>query len=214
VVVGGHGETVVGLLRPGFHSGTLPKLFAKLRRARRVGREGAALKRREALHHVEESVRRFVERDLAALLGGTRALGGARVHPGAIHLATNRVRVELLAGRDGHDAGSLWVELEERAGRLSAGVSRPGWLADLDADARRALGDALTGFFKRSGVERVHTPGRPDPSGTRFADVVVGWADWVAAWESERSGARPPGGPGWGPGVLPGREPAPARLPS
>ena len=31
LVVGGHGETVVGLLRPGFHSGTLPKLFGRLR---------------------------------------------------------------------------------------------------------------------------------------------------------------------------------------
>ncbi len=32
VVVGSHGESVRRLLRPGFHSGTLPKLFAKLRR--------------------------------------------------------------------------------------------------------------------------------------------------------------------------------------
>ena len=33
-MVGSHGETVLRLLRPGFHSGTLPKLYAKLRRAR------------------------------------------------------------------------------------------------------------------------------------------------------------------------------------
>ena len=46
VVVGSHGETVVRLLRPGFHSGTLPKQFARLRRARRAGREQAALKHR------------------------------------------------------------------------------------------------------------------------------------------------------------------------
>src|SRR5207245_259655 len=68
VVIGSHGETFGQLLRPAFHSGTLPKQFQRLRRARRSGRDRAALKRRESLHHVEEAVRRFVERDLLALL--------------------------------------------------------------------------------------------------------------------------------------------------
>ena len=41
-VIGHHGETMLRLLKPGFHSGTLPKLFAKLRRAeRRALRKGA-----------------------------------------------------------------------------------------------------------------------------------------------------------------------------
>ena len=35
VLVGDHGETMGSLLRPGIHSGTLPKLFAKLRKAER-----------------------------------------------------------------------------------------------------------------------------------------------------------------------------------
>ena len=39
VPLGPHGETMPRLLRPGFHSGTLPKRFAKLRRAeRRAGK--------------------------------------------------------------------------------------------------------------------------------------------------------------------------------
>src|SRR5262249_53063802 len=53
--VGSHGETVLRLLRPGLHSGTVPKLYAKLRWAR--GK--AERKREEDLHHVEESVRHF-----------------------------------------------------------------------------------------------------------------------------------------------------------
>ena len=40
VAVGQHGETVVGLLRPGFHSGTLPKQYAGLRRATRKAAVG------------------------------------------------------------------------------------------------------------------------------------------------------------------------------
>ncbi len=35
VVIGAHGETLRGLLEPGFHSGTIPRLFVRLRRAER-----------------------------------------------------------------------------------------------------------------------------------------------------------------------------------
>ena len=70
-VAGGHGETVPRLLRPGFHAGTLPKLYARLRRIK-----GAGLgKRHEQLHHVEEAVRRFVERNLLAVLAGSKTWG-------------------------------------------------------------------------------------------------------------------------------------------
>ncbi len=44
VVIGDHGETLVRMLRPGFHSGTLPKLFAKLRKSER-GRCATAARR-------------------------------------------------------------------------------------------------------------------------------------------------------------------------
>src|SRR5262249_35516146 len=35
--IGAHGETVRGLLQPGFHSGTVPRLYARLRPAGRRG---------------------------------------------------------------------------------------------------------------------------------------------------------------------------------
>jgi hypothetical protein len=226
VIVGSHGETVVGLLRPAFHSGTLPKSYAKLRRARRDGREKAALKRREALHHVEESVRRFIERDFAALLDQSRALGRASVRPGAIRLATNRIRVELLLGEQA--VPSLWLDLEERPDGLAAGVSKPGWLATLGPDPRRTLEDAVVGLFKMSGVEIVRPPGLPvevdraePPASDRFADVVVTWREWVAAWSGEGSGERSSPGLARGRSILPGpesrssstsREPRPASL--
>ena len=40
VKIGSHGETMIRLLRPGFHSGTVPKRYAKLRRAERHARAG------------------------------------------------------------------------------------------------------------------------------------------------------------------------------
>jgi hypothetical protein len=201
VVVGSHGETVVRFLRPGFHSGTLPKHFARLRRARRAGREQAVLKHRAALHHVEESGRKLVEREFAALLHESRSLGDWSIEPGSIHLATNRIRIELLAGD--RDRPSLWIDLEERSGILAAGVSQWGWLESLDAKERCSLADAVAGLYKISGVELLHTPGGPRsnleataivvgevraPLGAvNFADIVIPWRAWVAAWEGEAS---------------------------
>src|SRR5262249_47735586 len=68
VLVGSHGETVLRLLRPGFHSGTVPKIRRRLRRAERRGGGAPAHKQHEALHHVEEGVRHFVEREFIHLL--------------------------------------------------------------------------------------------------------------------------------------------------
>src|SRR5262249_39720655 len=72
VMVGRHGETVRQLLRPGFHSGTVPKLFAQLRKAEREAyRSGdwrPARTYRQGLHEVARSVQLFVERELVVLL--------------------------------------------------------------------------------------------------------------------------------------------------
>jgi hypothetical protein len=225
VAVGSHGETVVRLLRLGFHSGTLPKRFARLRRARRAVRERAVLKQREALHHVEESVRRLVEREFAVLLHESHSLGDWSIEPGSIHLATNRIRIELLAGE--RDRPSLWIDLEERSGVLAAGVSRPGWLEGLNRDQRRTLADAVAGFYKISGVERVHAPGDPLPgfsataatidgvrgsvSSVNFAEVMIAWRAWVEVWEGERSRKLEAGEPAWRAGVLPEAGASPIR---
>src|SRR5262249_31560907 len=63
VAIGHHGETMLRLLRPGFHSGTIPKQFAKLReslrRAERRGNWPSYRKQRRQLHALEASVRHF-----------------------------------------------------------------------------------------------------------------------------------------------------------
>ena len=207
VVVGSHGETMVGLLQPGFHSGTLPKLFAKLRAARREGNEKVALKRRDALHHVEEAVRRFVERDLVELLRESRSLGNANIEPGAIRLATNQVRVELLS--KGGDRPSLWVVLHEREGTLTAEISRPGWLDLLGAEERQTLSLALAGFFMMSGAQPVHAAGEPGmvsvAGDLESKPLVIPWVQWVAAWEREGGKVVEPEEVPWASGIV--REP-------
>jgi hypothetical protein len=168
-MVGSHGETLSQLLRPGFHSGTLPKIFAKLRRA-----DGpASRQQQEALHHVGDAVRRFVERGLLAVLEGSREWGAAvRLRVGAINLATNRIRIDLKS-RDAVEE-SLRLDFDELSGRLTAGVARPGWLVRLDPARRRVLADALTGFYHLAGVDLVREQIQAAlPPGAEY-DVVQG----------------------------------------
>src|SRR5258708_31508940 len=53
VSIGQHGETMVGFLKPGFHSGTIPKRFTKLRRAAWKADERGVAKHRHQLHQLD-----------------------------------------------------------------------------------------------------------------------------------------------------------------
>src|SRR5262249_27191540 len=154
-------ETMVRLLRPGIHSGTVPKQFARLRRAERRGLRtgdwGAAVKHRAALHHVEEAGRHLLERELVALLNGSRGWGGPPPGGGRrVRLATNRIAVELPCPELG-DAG-LCIDFELHDRSLTAGVARPGWLPHLSAEQRYVLRMGLAGLYKKAGVSAVWQP--------------------------------------------------------
>jgi hypothetical protein len=158
VPIGSHGETMVRLLRPGFHSGTIPRAFARLRRAgdQGLGLRGSRLehKQHETLRHIEYDLRHFVERDLVALLQSSRLLGKLPLAVGAVDLATNRVSLEL---RHRDHPGSKWtLTFTERAGWLVAGLGpAPFWVADLEPPAQTALANALAGLCKKAGVQLI-----------------------------------------------------------
>jgi hypothetical protein len=178
-VVGSHGETVVRLLRPGLHSGTVPKLYARLRHAWGP----AAHKQHEALHHVEASLRHFVERDLLAVLAGSKRWGGMALEA-AIHLGTNRIRCELRwASLEGD---KVCLDFEEHADRLLARLPpERGWLPRLSPVQSAAFYDALVGFCKLAGAE------------LKSAEMPIAWSDWVLTWErdqeSDKQAALSPG---------------------
>jgi hypothetical protein len=173
-VVGSHGETVPRLLRPGFHSGTLPKLYAKLRRA-----AGRSLRKQEdALHHVAEAVRHFAERTLLATLAGSRRWGlGEALHVASVRCGVNRIRVELACAPLPGEA--LLVDLEEHAGWLVAGIARRGWQTALSAEQAEAWTAALAGFYKFAGAdlvrEQVAALLPPDATFTVTAAGLVVW---------------------------------------
>ncbi len=158
VAVGSHGETIVRLLRPGLHSGTLPKLFAKLRRTERRLVElpnlaPTARRLRAALHHVKDDVRHFLTRDFLALLEGSPFWREAPLHLGRITLGPNRITTELCCPSQG--SKPLVISFEEHSGWLLAGVNRADWLARVSAEQRQVLTTALAGLYAMAGVDIV-----------------------------------------------------------
>lgn len=162
-IAGSHGERVVHLVRPGFHSGTLPGLFARLRRA-----SGRKERRGEiGLHHVEDDVRRFVRRGLLAPLRVSNNWPvEAAVEVGHIHPGIGSLRIELCAGES---PTPLWLELANRDGWLTARLLQPGWAAGLTGPARVVFRAALLGFYKHAGVDLVMEQMQAAfPDGTRL----------------------------------------------
>jgi len=157
MVVGPKGETLPRLLRPGFNSGTVPKLYARLRQAERdayqTGNWSAVRSTRAALDEVARTVRLFLVRDFVGLLSQDFHWKGQGLGVGKVHLATNRIRVELHHPR--HADAPAVLEFENRCGWLVAGFASVGWLEQLPADLLPPLHNALITLYKLAGVDLV-----------------------------------------------------------
>jgi hypothetical protein len=156
-VLGQHGETMRRLLQPGFHSGTIPKLFAKLRHAEQTALETGNFTPvrawRAALEEVEDAVRLFVTREFLVLLEQEEAWKKQPLRVGRIRLATNQVRVELL--HDGFPEQPVWLEFEDNGTSLTAGLMPAPWLRGLAVPEQRALRSSLTVLFQLAGADEV-----------------------------------------------------------
>ncbi|MGD0516645.1 MAG: hypothetical protein ABSA26_03850 [Thermoguttaceae bacterium] len=157
VVIGKHGETMLRLLKPGFHSGTLPKLFAKLRRAERKARSGGnwrpVRKYLHALDRFELAIRRYIEREFLALLAESKCQDASAIKAREIRLATNRVQI--LFARDSSANHDLCVALEVHRGWLVGDAVKAGWTDRLPERQRQAIISAILGLYKTAGLELV-----------------------------------------------------------
>jgi hypothetical protein len=176
--VGQHGETVGTLMKLGFHSGTLPKLYTKLRRAARreeglsfteARAEGAVGRYREALHEVEQGVRRFVTRELGGLLTTVRRWRFGPIEVARITLGSNRMRIELVCKALSRE--SCDVVFEEQSGFLVASIPRPGWLDAVTGEATLVVENAIAGLYHRSGVDLVREQLEWALQGDRHYDI-------------------------------------------
>lgn len=176
--VGSHGETVRALLEPGLHSGTLPKLFRKLRRAEREAAESGnwrtARTYRRELEEVEECVQRFVAREVVMLLQQSHSWRTDAVSVGKVSLAINRIRIELSRSR--YPRTPLCLQIELCAGWLVGGISEEGWLPHLSPEQRHALTSALANLYRLAGVDLVRE------------QVTASLAPTVASYEIHQEG--------------------------
>ncbi len=155
--IGSHGETLIRLMKPGLHSGTLPKLYSKLRRAERK----AHLKRWknakavciEKLHHVEESVRHFVERDFFMLLDESRGWAGLKLELSHVETASNSLRIDIHC--PALPGPPLRLAFEEQSGWLLASLPAAGWVWKLTEPQLTCLKLALAGIYKIGGVDLI-----------------------------------------------------------
>ena len=184
VVLGSHGESMRRLLRPGFHSGTVPKLHRQSRHALDKGDRAKAARLHHELEHAGEGVHRFVARELLPLLAGSPEWGGVAVAVGAVRFGCQRAEVELLAPALGRDP--LVLGFENVGGSIEAGVAREGWADKLTAGQRDTLTFALRGLLDMGAAARYGDLPRAaePPPGPGFGALAarVTWPEWVARW--------------------------------
>lgn len=171
VTLGAHGETLAGLLVPGLHSGTLPKVYERLRRGaqrederlraqpkepqgrRAEGYRGAF---REAIEHVEGALRRCVEREIIALLTQSPGWPYGPLEVAGLDVGSNRIRVRVSCRRLGE--APIEITLEEQGGFVVASLTRLGWLSAIGPDepeVRVRVENALVGFYQLAAVDLV-----------------------------------------------------------
>lgn len=189
VPIGHHGETMGALLKPGFHSGTVPKLWTKQRRAAKKG-DGSVEKYEAGMREIREVVERFVDREMLDLLAASPGYDRGPLHVSQIDLASNRIRVHLARGRhDAHavEASPIVISFEEQSGWLVASVPRTGFLADLSPADRLRFENALAGLYKLAGVDLVREQIEASLEGSPPYDVadegLVVWPEGAFATE-------------------------------
>lgn len=184
VQVGRHGESMRRLLLPGFHSGTLPKLFAKLRRQLRRRRGVAGRSRHaEQLAELGHDVAAFVDDEVLGLLRRARPTADLVIRVADVRLATNLIAVDLAADAVGPEP--LALELQQQRGTVVSRVAAAGWLAGLPPERARLVRLALAGFDALSGADFTTDVGEGRPESLPVEPIE--WADWRDAWERERT---------------------------
>jgi hypothetical protein len=157
IPIGSHGETMLRLLRPGFHSGTLPKGFARLRKAwhkvEAGGGNEAVRRANQRLHHVQHAVQIFVEREWIALLAALPEWKTADLQVAAVRLATNEIAIDVTRAQVS-DA-PLQFSFVDAGGWLIARIDALGWAESLEERQRAQLLAAFRGIYRYSGVELV-----------------------------------------------------------
>jgi hypothetical protein len=165
VLIGHHGETLRVMLRRGFHAGTVPKAFDRLRRLLSKARDSGftprvKLRKAEAqLLRTRHEIARLQERELLASLQCAHRDGDlgsfARVNCDGQYMATASVEMSLLLPMRRQDGSkderiihlTLYFMVSEGELRGRTKVSGP--LAQTKRSERQRIADEIADFFAR-----------------------------------------------------------------
>jgi hypothetical protein len=195
---GPSGETMRSLLVAGIHSGTLPKLYERLRRSaqRREELSGGLLRKavqavpaaedpayaqfREGLGAIERALYRFVERELLPPIAASRRWIMGYVAVSRIDLSSNRIRIQLSCPAAGPEACDL--TLEQLGGRIVAGMAKPGFVTELSKDQALLFENALAVFYHRCEIDLVREQIEAELGGAAQYDVNE---DGLCVWPDD-----------------------------
>jgi hypothetical protein len=183
LAIGSHGESMVGLLKPGFHSGTIPKLFRKLRRASWNHDLRGITRQQDGLHHVEIAIWNFADRQLVSMLVEVDVFRARDVALMEVSVGSNRVQITIACPSLSATPAKLRFELQ--SGWIVGSISQAGWIDRLDALQRRIFEITLAGFYKLAGVsivrdQLVHALANDDGTSPPYDitdDGLVVWPD-------------------------------------
>ena len=152
--IGHHGETLLRLLHPGFHSGTVPKLLHRMRRSRekalRTGRMRSIVSLTQKFHHLQEGLRNFVDREWIRLINGSSLYRETPLTLGPLWVTNHSVSFDVF--RHGSDQ-PLVIRLKSEESWIVAEIIQMGWAKDLENDQSQNLRVSLAGFFAQCGVD-------------------------------------------------------------
>jgi len=190
-MVGSHGESMRGLLRPGFHSGTVPKLFSKMRKAIEQDDRAKAARMHHDLEHTTEGVHRFAERELVPFLTGSHEWNGIALEVTAVRFGVQRTEVEFVAPSLGRDPFIL--ALENINGGLDARIVATGWADKLTDTQRESFVFALRGLLDLAAAATFNGQVRTEnaPAEPAFGMLVRSMprGEWVKRWDGTKSEA-------------------------
>lgn len=179
--LGQHGETLLTLLEPGIHSGTIPRLFTRWRRAEReaIRTRNWRIARgfRQNLEEIQDSIRLFVTRNFIHLLSESRAWKAMPPRVGQVAVSCSQIQIELLNCQ--FPGESLWLEFQEKEGWLSVKMQGPQWFHSLPPEQKEPLNLGLQYLFKLGGVSLIQEqilsqlPGTSPDFDIRSRNLVV-----------------------------------------
>lgn len=184
VILGHHGETMRGLLRLGFHSGTIPRLYRRLRAIietwELAHRPISTTRLMHEFHEIEAAITAMGDRELVSLLRAARCWNN--LTPTVLSSSLGVQQVILTFGVQEMHGAKLRVGFEHQHGLVIAQIHENGWTPNLTPEQQDVLIVALTGLGEKAGA--TWAPDTPLLSTTGGPTL---WNDRVTFWEAARA---------------------------